>query len=104
LVEVAKRHYPGELRGPAPISKKPRSAYGRVGAPESNCPNGVTRDRQTLGRPSPRKVRDTRKAEQVSWLAAWLTLCAFPSRLRQSGKLAIRQLGGCCVLPSCPVA
>src|SRR3972149_69207 len=32
-----------------------------------------------MGRPSPRKDPDTRKAEQVSWLAAWLTLCAFPS-------------------------
>src|SRR5574341_1913668 len=32
-----------------------------------------------VGRPSPRKDRDTQKAEQVSWLAAWLTLCAFPS-------------------------
>jgi len=39
-----------------------------------------------MGRPSPRKDRDTLKAEQVSWLAAWLTLCAFPSRaLRDSG-------------------
>src|SRR4030065_131130 len=39
-----------------------------------------------MGRPSPRKDCDTRKAEQVSWLAAWLTLCAFPSRRwRDSG-------------------
>ena len=32
-----------------------------------------------MGCPSPRKDHDTRKAEQVSWLAAQLTLCAFPS-------------------------
>jgi hypothetical protein len=39
-----------------------------------------------VGRPSPRKDQHTRKAEQVSWLAAWLTLCAFPFRVaRNSG-------------------
>src|SRR5574337_1125597 len=39
-----------------------------------------------MGRPSPRKDQHTRKAEQVSWLAAWLTLCAFPFRVaRNSG-------------------
>jgi hypothetical protein len=37
-----------------------------------------------VGCPSPRKEDYTQKAEQVSWLAAHLTLCAFPSfdRLR----------------------
>ena len=39
-----------------------------------------------MGRPSPRKDQHTRKAEQVSWLAACLTLCAFPFRVaRNSG-------------------
>lgn len=39
-----------------------------------------------MGRPSPRKDQHTRKAEQVSWLAARLTLCAFPLRVsRNSG-------------------
>jgi len=32
-----------------------------------------------VGCPSPRKDDNTQKAEQVSWLAAHLTLCAFPS-------------------------
>jgi hypothetical protein len=32
-----------------------------------------------VGCPSPRKEYNTLKAEQVSWLAAHLTLCAFPS-------------------------
>lgn len=31
-----------------------------------------------VGCPSPRKDDYTQKAEQVSWLAAQLTLCAFP--------------------------
>ena len=39
-----------------------------------------------MGGPSPRRDHNTRKAEQVSWLAAWLTLCAFPFRAgRNSG-------------------
>ena len=35
------------------------------------------------GGPSPRRDHNTQKAEQVSWLAARLTLCAFPSRHRR---------------------
>jgi len=46
-----------------------------------------------MGRPSPRKDQHTRKAEQVSWLAAWLTLCAFPSLSGQSGNQALRRSG-----------
>ncbi len=40
-----------------------------------------------MGGPSPRRDHNTRKAEQVSWLAAWLTLCAFPSRHRRDSGL-----------------
>jgi len=70
-----------------------------------------------MGRPSPRKDQHTRKAEQVSWLAAWLTLCAFPSLSGQSGTQGthcispVRAAMGPgqsgrtqAILPDCPVA
>ena len=40
-----------------------------------------------MGGPSPRRDHNTRKAEQVSWLAAWLTLCAFPFRFQRNSGL-----------------
>ena len=57
----------------------------RNGAPESNSPKGGM---ETVddGRLPRGRISTPKKAKQVSWLAARLTLCAFPSRIaRNSG-------------------